>query len=535
VFPVLKRRWFIGPVLLRPDGRTGAPGRLKLPGRLAVAWLVAAVVFWMALVTPAPALTPAVLAAEEQAPAGLEDPQILLQVFDLIRRHYAGDARPEDLIRGALRGMMGALGDRHSVFFTPEEFRQFTSDLQRSYGGVGMQIGTNADGEITVIAPFPNTPADRAGLRAGDVILAVDGEDVKDLALDQVAARIRGEPGTTVTLTIRREGVSEPFQVELVREVIQIHTVEAEVIAGEGRGISGPVGYLRIISFNDGTTGEVRRNLELLERQGIVGLVLDLRRNPGGMLHEAVGVAELFVPAGPVVHVDWKEKGRETIASRSPGRPYPVVTLVDEGTASGSEIVAGAIQDRGVGPLVGTRTYGKGSVQSLYELNGGNLGAVKLTTARYVTPGGRVIDGTGLSPDVVVHRTEQAPGPEPAPELGIETPLRFTRTLRRGVVGLDVLALQERLAALGHPPGPADGVFGPQTEAALRAFQSGRGLPVTGTLDEAGLQALEQAVMELIRGQAAGSPAKEVETGDLQLERALDVLKERLATSAAGR
>jgi len=292
--------------------------------------------------------------------------------------------------------------------------------------------------------------------------------------------------------------------VEIVRREIVLHTVE-------GRMLEDGIGYIKVTLFDQRTASEFGQKLSELREAGLKGLIVDLRDNPGGLLSASVEVAEYLVPPGPVVRVEDRAAGRQVFRSDTPGLGLPLVILVNGGTASGAEIVAGAVRDRGVGILVGTRTFGKGSVQSIIDL--GNGGGLKITTARYLTPAGTALDGRGLEPDVVVE-----PRPPRDQEAAGLPAFQFKRELRRGIIGLDVLDLQQRLRALGYDPGPIDGIFGPLTERALRRYQEDRSLEPTGKLDEATAATL---------GRAAGEEP-EPPSGDRQLEEALAILREQL-------
>lgn len=386
--------------------------------------------------------------------------------------------------------MLEALGDPHTIYLEELQLEDFTTQVQGEFGGVGIVI-TEKDGRVVVVSVLKETPAAGADIQPNDAILAVDGEETEGMSSAQVAARIRGDVGTAVTLTLDRVG-REPFDVTIERAVIRVPSTEARVIEGYG--------YLAISNFDSNTGEEVRKALADLEAKGIKGLILDLRHNPGGLLDQGVEVAEQFVYEGPVVYVD-SRSGRKTYYSETPPKDYPVVVLIDGGTASAAEIVAGAIQDWQTGVLVGTRTFGKGSVQTLVPVPGG--GAVKLTIARYRTPTGRTIDGVGLTPDVVVE----------LPEPKEFRPLEIHRDLRKGMIGLDVQALQESLNALGYNAGLADGIFGPKTLAAVEAFARDKG--IAPVVNREFTEALNRSLADLGRVE------------DTQLEKAIEILRSK--------
>lgn len=324
-----------------------------------------------------------------------------LQVLGHIQRQYVDEARALDdglLIRGATRGMVDALEDPYSVYMDRQQYDQFvTGSVRGNYTGVGIEI-IAIEGYITVIAPIKDTPAYRAGILPQDRIVAVDGRSVIGWSTQEASQIIRGTAGTAVVLTIRRGQSSQTIDYRVVREVIHLRTVSA-------RMLEPGIGYLQISAFREDTAADCERALNELRAEGLRVLILDLRDNPGGLLDQAVLVAGLFVPKGRVVSTLYRDGRREDHDARGPGLGLPLITLVNGASASASEIVSGAIQDRQAGTLLGDRTFGKAVVQHLFMLPDG--GGLKLTTARYVTPNGRDInraeDGTGgIVPDVEI-------------------------------------------------------------------------------------------------------------------------------------
>jgi carboxyl-terminal processing protease len=424
------------------------------------------------------------------------------EVFNIIILASVENVSLRALIDGAIDGMLAVLQDPAAQHFSADDYRRYVEQVQGAFGGIGISL-TVEDGAPVVVQVFPDTPADRAGLRPRDQILEADGQGLVGLGLDEIVGRLRGQPGSPVTLRVKRPELDQPLTLQLVREMIRVRSVQS-------RTLESGVGYLRITGFQADTAAEARQTLQTLRAQGIRGLILDLRDNAGGLVDQAVDVASLFLPQGPVVRI----RGRAGISDfrhgHGQGFELPLVVLVNGRTASAAEIVAGAIQDYRVGLLVGTRTFGKATVQSLFPLSDG--GAVKLTTARYFTPIGRTIQGQGLQPDEVV--SEVAPF---IPEAAIM--LQHRRILTRGIVGLDVLSLQERLNQLGLAGGEEDGVLGEVTERAVREFQRSAGLPVTGVVDAATVDALNRARM----------PRPEpVVLPDTQLDRALTIIRGQL-------
>ncbi|MDT8902416.1 S41 family peptidase [Anaeroselena agilis] len=343
----------------------------------------------------------AVMNAEELA-ATLK----LLRVRGLINAAYVDGTSKIDLMTGAVKGAIEAVGDPYSQYFDAHTLKEFMIEAKGVFGGVGMVLGMK-DKRITVIAPIEGTPADRAGIASGDWIIAINGQTTKDMALDAAVSKIRGKEGTEVILTVGRTG-QEPSDYTIVRDTIEIKTVA-------GKMLEGDIGYIRLTFFNENTGESFAAKLRELEGQGMKAAILDLRNNPGGILEESVKVAGQFIPRGPVVSVVTRDGSRRTSYAEPGGPRYPLVVLINGGSASASEIVAGAVQDTGAGTLVGTHSFGKGSVQNLVPLGDGT--AIKLTVARYHTPKDRVIDGVGLEPDVLVVQ------PADARETGRDTQL----------------------------------------------------------------------------------------------------------------
>lgn len=301
---------------------------------------------------------------------------------------------PDTIVRGAIEGMIEALGDPYSHYLPPEPLRDLTQETQGEFGGLGIMIGIERD-RLTVIAPIEGTPADRAGLRPGDVITEIEGESSEGMPLQTAVSKLRGPVGTKVTIHVERGGEALP-PITIVRETIQIRSVKWTMLGGG-------IGVLRIGQFTNQTPGEVDEGLRALAASAPRGMILDLRSNPGGVLQAAVGVADRFIDSGVIVSTRGRtaEQNQTYGASAGADAPrVPLVVLVDTGSASASEIVAGALQDVGRGVLVGTRTFGKGSVQSVRPLPDNS--GLALTTALYYTPAGRRIHGVGLEPDLRV-------------------------------------------------------------------------------------------------------------------------------------
>ena len=315
----------------------------------------------------------------------------IFRAAQVVKGQYVGAADGVNLMTGAVKGLVNALGDPYSVYMDPKMYSELMLETKGSFGGVGIVLGVK-DKKLTVVAPIEGTPAEAAGILSGDQIVRIGELDTKDMALDEAVGKIRGPEGSKVTLTIQRNG-KEAQEFPLTRATIVIKSVSGKMLDKE-------MGYIRVSMFSETTGKDFTRKLEELKDQGMTSLVLDLRNNPGGLIDQCVKVAELLVPKGPIVSVIGKDGDRETYQSSSTVAPLPLTVLVNGGSASASEIVAGAIQDRGVGKLVGVKTFGKGSVQRLMPLD--KESAVKITIAEYHTPNDRSIHGKGIVPDVIV-------------------------------------------------------------------------------------------------------------------------------------
>jgi len=326
-----------------------------------------------------------------------EDLKVFTDVLGLIQKDYVEEIKSKDLIYGAIKGMLETL-DPHSAFMPPNMFKEMQEETKGRFEGLGIEI-TIKDGILTVVSPIEDTPAYKAGVLAGDHIIKIDGESTKNFTLMDSVKRLRGPKGTKVTITIMREGITKPRDFTLVRDVIPVRSVRYELLEKN-------YGYIRLSQFQEKTDGDFGKAMKALEEESkgaLKGLVLDLRNNPGGLLEQAVKIADRFIESGIIVTIDGR---REEVKQKWPAHPegtvtrYPLVVLVNGGSASGAEIVAGAIQDHGLGILVGTQTFGKGSVQTIIPLKDGS--GLKLTTARYYTPSGRSIQAKGIVPDIIV-------------------------------------------------------------------------------------------------------------------------------------
>ncbi|HVC58905.1 MAG TPA: S41 family peptidase [Acetobacteraceae bacterium] len=339
------------------------------------------------------------------------------QVLERVRADYVDPVKTSKLIHYALDGMLGGL-DPHSGYMDARQWHEMQLETQGHFGGLGMTV-TGEDGLLKVIAPIDGTPAARAGIRSGDLITAVDGKTIEGLTLEKAVDKLRGPPETQVRLTIKRAGDATPILLTLTREIIHVQVVKSRR--------EGDIGYVRLTMFNDDTDRDMRAAIAGFRKSGgrLAGLVLDLRNNPGGLLDQAIAVSDDFLNSGEIVSTHGRLSEDDHAWYAKPGAlvpGLPVVVLINSGSASASEIVAGALQDDRRAVLLGTRSFGKGSVQTLYPLD--NQGAIRLTTARYYTPDGRSIQDEGIIPNVVVHESDTpAPSFVPAHESDLNNTL----------------------------------------------------------------------------------------------------------------
>ncbi|MBM2839089.1 MAG: peptidase [Deltaproteobacteria bacterium] len=330
-----------------------------------------------------------------------ESLKVFTDALSLIQKNYVEKVNSKDLVYGAMKGMLEGL-DPHSSFMNPDTFKEMQVDTKGEFGGLGIEI-TMKDGILTVVSPIEDTPAFKAGIKAGDIIIKIDGKGTKDLTLMDAVKMMRGPKGTQVTITVVRETFAEPKDFTVTRDIIAVKSVKSKTLE------SG-YGYVRVAQFQEKTDTDLDNVLDKMEKEngGLKGLVLDMRNNPGGLLDQAVKVSDDFLESGLIVYTDGRIEGQKmTFSAKKEGtRPnYPIVVLVNSGSASASEIVAGALQDHGRALILGTQTFGKGSVQTIYPLEDGS--ALRLTTARYYTPSGRSIQAKGITPDIILE-TEKA-------------------------------------------------------------------------------------------------------------------------------
>lgn len=419
--------------------------------------------------------------------------------FHLIKTQYVGEVNEEKLTEGAIQGMLTVLNDPYSVYMNREEASRFSESLDSSFEGIGAEI-TKIDGKIIIVSPLKNSPAEKAGLKPYDQILKVDGADVTNKELNEVTLKIRGKKGTKVVLEILRNGLEKPISVEVKRDTIPIETVYSSLEEANGKKI----GYIEITSFSRDTGEEFADHLKKLERKKIAGLIIDVRGNPGGLLTSVEEIAsQLITGDKPIVQIEKKDGERETIFSKLKKRKgYPIAVLTDEGSASASEILAAALKEGEGYPVIGERTFGKGTVQQQISLGDGSN--MKLTMYKWLTPNGNWIHGKGIEPDVEVEQ----------PALFHLQPLQLKGILKRDMNDEQIKQAQFILKELGYEPGRTDGYFDETTEAAVKVFQHDNRLPETGVIDGKTAKAMEKVILE----------EKENKANDRQLKTSLKYL-----------
>ncbi|WP_449621923.1 S41 family peptidase [Robertmurraya sp. Marseille-Q9965] len=418
------------------------------------------------------------------------------KAYDLILNGYVEEVEEEKLVEGAIQGMLSTLDDPYSVYMNKETAKQFNETLESSFEGIGAEVGL-VDGKIVIVAPFKNSPAEKAGLKPNDRILSVDGESVIGLDLYEATLKIRGEKGSKVKLEIERQGLKDPLIVEVKRDEIPQITVYSEIKKQNGKEI----GYMEITSFSEETAKEFTEQLTDLEKKGIEGLVIDVRGNPGGFLTSVEDILKEFVSKEkPFVQIE-KRNGEKLryFSSLEKDKPYPVAVLIDKGSASASEILAGALKEAEGYTLVGEKTFGKGTVQQPVPMGDGSN--IKLTIFKWLTPDGNWIHQKGIEPDLEVKQ----------PAIFETHPLQIEQSLTKDTNNDQVKNAQQMLEGLGFTPGRQDGYFDDATETAVKAFQNHRGLTVSGRIDQKTATELETAIMEEMKK----------EQNDLQLQTAL--------------
>ncbi len=401
----------------------------------------------------------------------------LNKAFSLIEQRFIVPMDRSKLVDGALQGMVESLSDPYSVYKSQEEAEEFNEAIHGAFTGIGAELRVD-NGVIVVEAPIRGSPAERAGLQPLDILLSVNGESLQGLTLSEAVAKIRGPKGTKAKLKVQRSGVLEPLDLELVRDRIGLNTVDAD-ISTEG------IGHLIINQFNDETAGEVANELRRLRTNGMKALVIDVRDNPGGLLKTVIDVADQLLEKGkPIVQSEYRNGKRVVDVAKNglKANPVPIVVLMNEGSASAAEILAGALKQSGNAVLVGMTTYGKGTVQVPFNEELGDKSLIKLTVNKWLLPDGTWINEEGIKPDIVVSQ----------PDYFLASRLPRDYVLKYDTNGEAVKNLQNILEGVGFPADRSDGYFSQETKAALERFQQQQDLPVTGEVDTDTAKRLEE-------------------------------------------
>lgn len=423
------------------------------------------------------------------------------QVYELIDENYVEDVEEGQLLEGAIQGMLETLDDPYSSYMNSEAMENFNEQISSSFQGIGAEVSL-VDGKVTIIAPIKDSPAEKAGLRPNDQILKVDDQELEDMDLNEAVEHIRGEEGSEVVLSVQRKGASKPFEVELVRDEIPIETVESDMTKIDGK----KTGVLDITSFSETTSDEFSEALDMLEKEGMEGLVIDVRGNPGGLLDSVEEIMDLFIPNDiPYVQIEDRDGNKDKYYSNlEEKKPYPINILTDEGSASASEILAVALKEIGY-DTIGETTFGKGTVQQAVPLgNQPDSSTVKLTFFKWLSPEGNWINEVGVEPTVK----------QKQPEFYYASPIQIEETFTFDDNDEQIENAQIMLQGLGYDPERTDGYFDEQTKQVLKTFQQEHDLKNSGELDEKTAAKIETEVIEHIR---SGDE-------DLQLQKALDVL-----------
>ena len=424
-----------------------------------------------------------------------EEYRLLFEVMEILEEDYVDPVEAEELLEGAVEGMVDSLEDPQSSYLDQEALEELLLETEGTFGGIGVRV-TEVEGRVTVVEVLPDTPSEEVGLQRGDHIWKVDGQEMEEDPLEEAVDMMRGEEGTEVQLNVKRPGASEPLEFDITRQQIRAPTVYHQWIDQEAG-----LGYIEISSFDRETSGDFLEALQQMEEEGLEGLVLDLRYNPGGLLDQAINVAEELVPEGEITSlVGRDDQVIDTYHSQTGAKPYPISVLINQDTASGSEIIGGALQDHQAAELVGTSTFGKATVQNIErDLSEGGL---RYTVARYVTPEGRDLHEDGLNPDHEVDPSR------------VFSYYRYfiPEELEEGDRGEAVQMLQEMLNAVDMEV-ELSGVYDEQTKEALRNFQEEVGLEADGEFGEVTWLELREKIDERVMEE------------DPQIEKAVEVIR----------
>lgn len=431
-----------------------------------------------------------------------EEVDKFLQAYEKIQSAYFEPKTKQELIDGAIRGMIESLNDPHSTYMDQKEAEDFFSTLSDSFEGIGAEV-TMENGRVTVVAPIKDSPSEKAGIKPKDQIIKINGESLEGLSLFESVNKIRGPKGTKAKLEIIRPGLNEPITITVVRDEIPIETVHSKTISSK----TGLLGLIEITNFGEKTAEDFELALKGLEKKNIKGLIIDLRGNPGGYLQSVVHIGNLVIPNhGTIVQIEDRDKKRQAYTSDMGEAKYPIVALIDKGSASASEILAAALQEAGKYPVIGEPSYGKGTVQNPYELKDGSN--MKLTVAKWLTPKGNWIHQKGVQPDISISQ----------PDYFHAMPFSEDILLKRDMNDVQVENLQLILNGLGYKTGRSDGYFDKNTELAVIAFQKANGLKSSGIVDQKTSEVLVEKLIHKIQDPAS----------DLQLQAATETLTKNI-------
>lgn len=431
--------------------------------------------------------------------------QYLIELMEFIKNNHVEKPTEEELIEGAIKGMFGKL-DVHSNFFNKTEYKEVQESISGSFSGIGIRI-KQANGYITVVEPIEGTPGERAGIVPEDKIATVDGKDIKGITTEEAVKIMRGKEGTKVRIGILRGKNEELIHFDIIRAEITVNPIEYKLL----ENTKDKIGYIDIDTFNANTLSSMQEAMIYMKSEEVEKIVIDLRNNPGGYLDQVVQVLGYFIPEGPIVHVKNSDGSKDTYLSKTKNPNYKLVVLVNELSASASEIFAGAVQDTEVGVIVGKKTYGKGSVQNVLESV--NQTGFKLTVAEYFTPNENKVNGEGITPDVEVENEFGTNG------IDINRIPEFSENpqLKIGDVSLDTLAAEQILSILGYKLENVDGVYDYETKEAVYAYQKALEIVQTGEVNKQVADKLKKSLDEKLPDLYQ----------DKQLQKAIEIIEER--------
>ncbi|MED0664992.1 S41 family peptidase [Pseudobacillus badius] len=463
-------------------------------------------VFFLVFATAAITTLALAFGGEKAAEVGMKPHQEfekLYEAYDKLEKNYYQDVNKEKLVNGAINGMIDSLDDPYSDYMDKKEANQFHESVSSSFEGIGAEI-QEEKGMIKVVSPIKGSPAEKAGLRPNDRILAVDGKSLEGMSSSEAVLLIRGEKGTKVKLKVQPAGAKEPMEMTLVRDEIPIETVYAEINDEK-------VAHIQITSFSEHTAAELKDAIKDMEAKGMTSMVLDVRQNPGGLLDQAIEITDMFVPEGKILFQveDNNGKRKKMVSDNKEKISVPVVVLVDSGSASASEIFAAAMKESAGVPIIGEKTFGKGTVQTAEDFKDGSN--MKFTTAKWLTPSGNWIHKKGIKPDIPVKLPDYA-------NLSYLSP---DNELKLDSLSEEVKTAEKMLEALGYPPGKVDGFFDGETEKAVKDFQKKSNIEQTGVLSG---ETTVQLMTDL---------REKIQENDTQKQKAIDTLKNEQTSSAS--